>query len=85
MCFCLQPPSADLWVGQADEDELGFTYAEADLLLHHLIDEGLGERQLAALGFAASLTQQIQAKVRAAAFKRRLPPMAPIPGRSDPE
>ena len=25
-----QGPSADLWEGQADEDELGFTYAEAD-------------------------------------------------------
>ena len=23
-------PSADLWVGQTDEGELGFTYAEVD-------------------------------------------------------
>ena len=27
-------PSADLWEGQADEDELGFSYAEVDRLLH---------------------------------------------------
>ena len=26
-------PSADLWTGQADEDELGYTYAQADHLL----------------------------------------------------
>ena len=28
-----KPPSADLWEGQTDEDELGFTYEEADQLL----------------------------------------------------
>src|SRR5208337_4389166 len=26
-------PSGDLWVGQTDEEELGFTYAQADRLL----------------------------------------------------
>ena len=45
-------PSADLWAGQTDEGELGFTYEEADLLLHAMIDDGLGDGQLAALGFA---------------------------------
>lgn len=76
-----KPPSADLWVGQADEDELGFTYEEADRLLHHLVDEGLGERQLAALGFAPGLVARVRERVAAMAFKRRLPPVAPFPGR----
>ncbi len=79
-----KPPSADLWVGQADEDELGFTYAEADRLLHHMVDEGLGDRQLAALGFAPELTARVRDRVAAMAFKRRLPPVARFPGRPQP-
>ncbi|MHB8077850.1 MAG: NAD+ synthase [Candidatus Krumholzibacteriia bacterium] len=76
-----KPPSADLWVGQADEEELGFTYAEVDRLLHHLVDEELGDRQLAALGFAPVLVTQVRTRVRKMAFKRRQPPMADFPGR----
>ncbi len=78
-------PSADLWDGQSDEDELGVTYAEVDRLLHHLVDEGLGERQLATLGFAPALVARIAARVRAMAFKRQLPPVAAMPGRPDPD
>jgi NAD+ synthase len=78
-------PSADLWEGQADEDELGVSYAEVDRLLHHLVDERLGARQLAALGFAPALVTRIAARVRAMAFKRRLPPVAAMPGRVDPD
>lgn len=68
-------PSADLWEGQADEDELGFSYAEADRLLHHLVDEQLAPRQLASLGFAPALVERVSSRVRAMAFKRALPPV----------
>lgn len=78
-------PSADLWAGQSDEDELGVTYAEVDGLLHHLVDEGLGARQLASLGYAPALVARIAARVGAMAFKRRLPPVATMPGRPDPD
>ncbi len=81
----VKAPSADLWEGQADEDELGVTYAEVDRLLHALVDDGLGERQLAALGFAPALVARIASRVRAMAFKRRLPPVADMPGRPDPD
>lgn len=80
-----KPPSADLWVGQADEDELGFSYAAADELLHLMIDEGLGDRQLAALGMDLELAARLRARVCAMAFKRRLPPIAQFPGRPAPE
>ena len=78
-------PSADLWEGQADEDELGVTYAEVDRLLHALVDDRLGERQLAALGFEPALVARVTARVKAMAFKRRLPPVAAMPGRPDPD
>ncbi len=36
--ICSKPPTGDLWVGQTDEGELGFTYAEVDRLLVLLVD-----------------------------------------------
>ncbi|MBU8871185.1 MAG: NAD+ synthase [Gemmatimonadales bacterium] len=78
-------PSADLWEGQADEDELGFTYAEVDHLLHHLVDQGLGPRRLAALGFSADLIEKVIFRVQANSFKRNLPPVAEFSGRADPD
>ena len=78
-------PSADLWEGQADEDELGFTYAEVDGLLHLLVDQELGPRRLQALGYAPALIERVTARVAAMAFKRNTPPVAVFPGRRDPD
>lgn len=49
--ICDKPPSAGLWAGQTDEEELGATYAELDSLLYHYVDlrydiEGLVEAGL---------------------------------------
>jgi len=81
----VKAPSADLWEGQSDEDELGFTYAEVDRLLHHMVDEGLGLRQLESLGFAPAMVEKVRGRVAAMAFKRNLPPVAEFPGRVDPD
>jgi len=78
-------PSADLWTGQSDEDELGFTYAEADELLHRLIDLGRHRSQLVDEGFDGELVDRMAARVRAMAFKRRPAPVAVIEGRVDPD
>lgn len=32
-------PSAGLWPGQTDQDELGFSYDEADVVLKHIVDD----------------------------------------------
>jgi len=77
-------PSADLWAGQTDEDELGYTYDEADQILHALVDEGLGARQLAALGFASDLVAAVTARVEAQAFKWLPIPTAHFPDRPMP-
>ncbi len=78
-------PSADLWEGQADEDELGFTYAVVDGLLHHLVDEELGPRRLEALGYAPPLVEKVAARMAAMAYKRLVPPVAVFPGRRSPD
>ena len=43
-------PSADLWQGQTDEGELGFTYDEADAILYHLVDERRRADDVIAIG-----------------------------------
>ena len=62
-------PSADLWEDQTDEGELGFTYAEADRLLHHMIDDDLGDQQLVSLGYDKNLVSEVRRRVLAQAFK----------------
>ncbi|MGD0383162.1 MAG: NAD+ synthase, partial [Thermoguttaceae bacterium] len=44
-------PTGDLWVGQTDEGELGFSYAEVDRLLVLLVDRRLHKEELIRAGF----------------------------------
>ena len=71
-------PSADLWGGQTDEGELGFTYGEADHVLHATgcTSELSGD---AALRCVTDLdtTNRILARVRATEFKRAPKPVYP--------
>jgi NAD+ synthase len=64
-------PTADLWEGQTDEEELGFSYALADRILHHLVDEGRTDDELAGLGFDRSLVGRVKARMAGSEFKRR--------------
>ena len=75
-------PSADLWEGQSDEDELGFEYAKVDRLLYHMIDERRSRAELRALGFADVFIDQIQCRVRDSQYKRRLPLIAKLSNRT---
>ncbi|HZP96906.1 MAG TPA: NAD+ synthase [Candidatus Limnocylindria bacterium] len=73
-----KPPTADLWVGQTDERELGFTYAQADLVLYHLVDRRLRPADLVAAGFDATLVNGIRERVRKSHFKRVMPLIAKL-------
>jgi NAD+ synthase len=75
-------PSADLWEGQSDEDELGFEYAAVDLLLHHMVDERRTRVELRALGFADAFVDQIRRRVRDSQYKRRPPLIAKLSNRT---
>ncbi len=48
-------PSADLWAGQTDEGELGFTYADVDQVLFLLVDERYTVEEVIEEGFDARL------------------------------
>ncbi|MFL6232137.1 MAG: NAD+ synthase, partial [Thermoanaerobaculia bacterium] len=54
-----KPPSADLWPGQTDEGELGFSYELADEVLYLLFDLGLRPEEIAARGYEERVVRRI--------------------------
>ena len=71
-------PTADLWVGQSDEEELGSTYARLDALLYHLVDERRNDEELQKLGFDAGFVDRVKALIQKNQFKRRPPLIAKV-------
>jgi NAD+ synthase len=67
-------PSADLWQGQTDEGELGFTYAQADEVLYLISECRWSAEQVAASHVDLPLVHAIQKRMADTAFKRQTPP-----------
>jgi len=75
-------PSADLWVGQTDEAELGFTYEEVDKVLHLLVDQRYEVAELAAEGFDEAFARAVARRIQTSQYKRRLPVIAKVSART---
>lgn len=75
-------PSADLWAGQTDEAELGFTYEEVDRVLYLLVDQRYEVADLIAEGFDERFVRAVYDKVQASQYKRRLPVIAKVSSRT---
>jgi NAD+ synthase len=75
-------PSADLWQGQTDEGELGFTYEEVDRLLYLLVDLRYTPEDCMQAGFAELFVRKVVDRVRRYHFKRILPPIAKLSNRT---
>jgi NAD+ synthase len=75
-------PSADLWQGQTDEGELGFTYARVDQLLYLLIDQRYTPAEAVAAGFEPAFVDRVLLRVRQNQFKRVLPVVAKLSNRT---
>lgn len=73
-----KPPTADLWVGQTDEAELGFSYADADLILYHLVDRRVPPAELIGHGFDGRIIARIRELIRRNHFKRVMPIIAKV-------
>lgn len=71
-------PTADLWPGQSDESELGFTYAEVDRLLYLMIEKKYDYEELKKQGFEESFICKVSEKIKKAQYKRCLPPIPRI-------
>jgi NAD+ synthase len=77
-----KPPSADLWVGQTDEGELGFTYEQVDKLLFLLVDQRYSAQDLVEEGFDEKFVNAVLTRVRRNQFKRMMPPIAKVSNRT---
>jgi len=77
-----KPPSADLWTGQTDEGELGFTYEDVDKLLYLLVDQRYRPEECIEAGFAEAFVRRVVERVRRNQFKRVLPPIAKLSNRT---
>lgn len=76
-------PSADLWSGQTDEGEMGFSYALADLILFLWLEENYSVTALKTLvreklGGDESLVDKILTRVERNAYKRVMPIIAKV-------
>ena len=75
-------PSADLWVGQTDEGELGFTYREVDQLLYLMVDQRYTKPELVSAGFPERFVDEVAQRIMFSQFKRRLPVIAKVSQRT---
>jgi NAD+ synthase len=75
-------PSADLWSGQTDEGEMGFSYAMADLILYYWLERSYSVESLKTLvraeGGDEAVVDRILSRVERNAYKRVLPIIAKI-------
>jgi len=75
-------PTADLWAGQTDEGELGFTYAEVDKLLYLLVDERYTPDECVEAGFKRNFVDIVVKRIQRFHFKRVMPPIAKVSNRT---
>jgi len=72
-------PSADLWPGQTDEDELGLEYEKVDRLLYSMIEDGIVKRsELNEAGFENEFIDRAIFLLNSSYFKRHLPQIADL-------
>lgn len=75
-------PSADLWIGQTDEGELGFTYEDVDKLLFLLVDQRFSLQECVEEGFEEKFVRLVLARIQRNQFKRMMPPIAKLSNRT---
>ena len=71
-------PSADLWEGQTDEQEMGLTYKEADQVLYRMLEENKTVEEVLAEGFNKDLVDNIVRRMNRSEYKRKMPLIAKI-------
>jgi NAD+ synthase len=71
-------PSADLWPGQTDETEGGFSYPLLDRILFWRVDKRRSLDEMVDLGFDAATVERVDRMVATSEFKRQVPPIAKL-------
>lgn len=68
-------PTADLWPGQSDEQEIGISYPVLDEIVYELTELHLNISATENLSYPVELYQKVERMIQYSAFKRRLPPI----------
>ncbi len=69
-------PTADLWEGQTDEDEMRITYAELDEILYQMIELSTDDKDMI-FNFSEEKINKVKRMIKTSEFKRNMPP-APV-------
>jgi NAD+ synthase len=77
-----KPPSADLWDGQSDEADLGYTYKELDFAMRLYVEERLSRDEIVAQGVNAKMLDMIIQRIFRNHFKRKMPVIAKLTSRT---
>ncbi|MFA7354763.1 MAG: NAD+ synthase [Sulfurimonadaceae bacterium] len=75
-------PSADLWSGQSDEADLGYTYAELDKVLKLYVEDRLSKEEIVEMGCDKDLIEMIIERIFRNQFKRKMPLIAKLTSRT---
>ena len=75
-------PSADLWDGQSDEADLGYTYAQLDKALKLYVEERLSRDEIIAKGVDVQMFDMIIERIFRNQFKRKMPLIAKLTSRT---
>jgi NAD+ synthase len=73
-----KPPTADLWSGQTDQDEIGYSYTEIDRIFYYLVDCRMKAEKVVELGFESEFVSFVARQLRQSQYKRRLPVLAKL-------
>lgn len=75
-------PSADLWEGQSDEEDLGFSYGEVDLLLYLMLEKRMGKAVIVREGVDEAFYGRVRKMVVKNQYKRMMPVIAKVSART---
>lgn len=77
-----KPPSADLWDGQSDEDDLGYSYAQLDEAMKLYVEDRLSQDEIVAKGIDSKMLDMIIQRIFRNHFKRKMPVIAKLTSRT---
>ena len=75
-------PSADLWDGQSDEEDLGYTYAQLDEALKFYVEDRLSKEEIVKKGIDEKMLDMIVGRIFRNQFKRKMPVIAKLTSRT---
>ena len=75
-------PSADLWDGQSDESDLGYSYAKLDEALKLYVEERLSVDEIVKRGCDRDMVDMIVERIYRNQFKRKMPLIAKLTSRT---